>query len=90
MIRGEIDKKNIPEHKKRQWDVKDYKDHEDDQYVYGSKSIFDKKEKATLYTSLSAAKGMVTAFKNRKYLIKFIKDIKIIEVKVVEVKTVDE
>lgn len=89
MIRGEVDRENLPKHKEQQWDLKDYKDHKDDEYVYGSRSIFDKKEKATLYTSLSAAKGMVTAFKNREYLIKFIKDIEIIEVKVTEVKVVE-
>ena len=88
MIRGEVDRENLPKHKEQLWDFKDYKDHKDDKYIYGSRSIFDKKEKATLYTSLSAAKGMVTAFKKRKYIIAFIKNIEIVEVEVKEVKIV--
>lgn len=68
MIRGKIEKENIPEHKRWLWDFRDYEDYKDDKYVYGSKSSFGRKEEATLYTSLSATKGMVTKFKKKNIL----------------------
>lgn len=77
MIRGRFCRDGVDD-ARRWWDFKD------GQYSYSQESSFcNKREEATIYNTLRGARGMLTSFKKRDYLMEVIKDIEIVEVEVV-------